>query len=118
MSFKSTLTVLTAVSALGFVIAAQHATAQNAETVSVKVSFGDLNLATEAGAKVMLQRFRNAAKTICGPALSDPIQIMYEYRPCVNAITDHAVATFHNPIVTALNSGKGAPAATALASNR
>ncbi len=118
MSFKSTLTVLTAVSALGFALAAQHATAQSAETVSIKVSYGDLNLSTEAGAKVLLQRLRNAAKTICGPALSDPMDAMYAYRPCVNAITDRAVARFGNSIVTALNGGKSAPASTALASNR
>ncbi|MGI8841633.1 MAG: UrcA family protein [Caulobacteraceae bacterium] len=118
MSFKSTLTVLTAVSALGFTLAAQHATAQSAETVSVKVFYGDLNLSTQAGAKVMLHRIRHAAETICGPVLGDPIEVMYEYRPCVSAITNRTVARFDNPIVTALNSGKGAPAAMALASNR
>jgi UrcA family protein len=77
----STLTALSAALAVGFAAYAQSAAAQdvegvsvygqssiapNAEWVSVKVSYGDLNLSTETGARVMLQRIHNAAATICG----------------------------------------------------
>jgi UrcA family protein len=118
MLTTSTLTAVSAALALGFSACGQSAAAQNTETVSVKVSFADLNLSTEAGAKIMLQRIRNAAKEVCGTESDDPIDRMFEYLPCVNGTTDRAVARFHNPIVTALNSGKNASQPTALASNR
>lgn len=113
-----TLTALSATLALGMAACGQSAAAQTPDTVSVKVSYADLNLSTEAGAKAMLQRIRTAAKKICGAEMDDPIERLYEYKPCVNGTTDRAVAQFGNPIVTALNSGKRAPAAMALASNR
>ncbi|MGI8839301.1 MAG: UrcA family protein [Caulobacteraceae bacterium] len=119
MFTKSALTGFSAVLALGLAAAGQSASAQTADTVSIKVSYADLNLSTEAGAKVMLQRIRNAAKTICDPS-PDSTDLLQDhlYRSCVNTITDHSVARFNNPIVTALNSGKSAPASMALASNR
>ena len=118
MLTTQTLTALSAALALGFTACGQSAAAQTTETASVKVSFADLNLSSEAGAKVMLQRIRNAAEKVCGIESDDPIDQLYEYRPCVKTTTNRAVANFHNPIVTALNSGKSAPAPMALASNR
>jgi UrcA family protein len=118
MLTTSKLTALSAVLALGFVVSGQSAAAQTAETVSVKVSYADLNLSTEAGTKVMLQRIRGAAKTICAGGSDDPVEYMYETLPCAKDATNRAVAKFGNPILTALNSGKSAPAAMALASNR
>jgi UrcA family protein len=118
MLTTSTLTALTAALALGLSASGQSAAAQNTETVSVKVSYADLNLSTEAGAKVMLQRIRSAAKKICGDGSDDPVAFIYQTLPCAKATTDRAVAKFGNPIVTALNSGKSTAPAIALASNR
>jgi UrcA family protein len=118
MFTTSTLTALTASLALGFAASGQSAAAQNAETVSVKVSYVDLNLSTEAGAKVMLQRIRSAAMKICGTGSDDPVDHFYGYLPCVNGATDRAVARFHNRIVSALNGGKSGPQPILLASNR
>ena len=118
MLTKSALTGFSAVLALGLAAAAQNASAQNADAVSIKVAYADLNLSTEAGAKVMLQRFRNAARSICEPTPdSKDLFRDGQYRSCVNTITDHAVTSFDSPMVTALNSRGHAPA-MALASNR
>ena len=118
MPLKSALNVLTAVLALGFAIAAQHATAQTADSVSIKVFYGDLNPATEAGAKALRLRLRDAARTVCSAAMDDPREAMYAYRPCVNAVTDRAVASVDRAIVSALNSGESPHFALASASGR
>ena len=103
MPMKSTLTVLSAILALGLAAAAHGATAQSADTTSVKVSFRDLNLNSEAGARTMLRRIRNAAGTICGAEPTDPFQRMQSYAPCVSGITDLAVADLHSSMVSSLN---------------
>ncbi len=121
MTRKATLTTLTALSAvlaLGFAVAGQSAFAQTEDTLSVKVPYQDLNLSSQAGAKVMLQRIRNAASTICGPAPTDPIDRMNNYAPCVTEVTNRSVASFNNPFVTALNGGDKSAAPTTLASAR
>lgn len=113
MLTKSILTALAASAALGLA-GAHPASAQ--ETVSVKVSYGDLDLGKEAGAKAMLQRIRHAARTICGEPTGG-LNAHFQYWSCFKSTTDRAVATFGNPMVTAMNSG-GRPAAIQLASNR
>jgi UrcA family protein len=118
MPLKSALNVLTAVLALGFAIAAQHATAQTADSVSIKVSYGDLNPATEAGAKVLRLRLRDAARTVCSAAMDDPREAMYAYRPCVNAVTGRAIARVDRAVGGALNSGGSLRLAMTPASGR
>ena len=119
MQTKSYLTVLTAVVALGFAAASQSAFAQSDDTVSVKVSFADLNPSTDAGAKVMLRRIRNAANSICGPAPTNPIdRMMGPYDTCIKETVSQAVSQLNSPLVTALYSGKTKSAGTILASAR
>jgi len=115
MLTKSIITTLTAVLALGFAAHSQTASAQPVDTVSIKVSVGDLNISSEAGAKVALERIRVAARSICGPAPSAALPRTMDYAPCVRNITDRAVASLDSPLVTALN---GAPAPAKLASAR
>jgi UrcA family protein len=114
MLTKSTLIALT----VALASVAHGASADTTETVSVKVRYGDLNLASQAGATEMLQRIHHAAKQACVPSSGDPLDRMYWYEPCVRKATNQAVAKLDSPIVTALNSGRGAPASQILASNR
>lgn len=52
------------------------------EERSVTVSYGDLNLASEAGAKRLESRIRYAARTVCGPRSNRNITAMADYRSC------------------------------------
>lgn len=105
MFTKLQIVAYSAVVAMGFVSGAPSANAQ-AETVSVKVDYRDLDTTGAAGAKVLLQRIRRAAKQACGPEEGlSPEVWRYEYLPCVDQSTDTAVAGLNNPIVAALNGG-------------
>jgi UrcA family protein len=105
---------ISVLAALG-VIATSHpatARAQNdpLDTVSVKVSYGDLNLQSEAGARMMLQRIRHAAKSVCQFNLDYEWEGTVLYLGCVHDATQHAVAKLHSPLVSAINGadrGKG-----------
>lgn len=109
MFTTTTLTALSAAVAVGFAACPPSAVAMDTETASVAVPYGDLNLASEAGAKIMLRRIRDAAAKVCGDQIDDPLDRLFELAPCVKFTTSRAVAQFHNPMVTALNSGKHAP---------
>ncbi|HEX4183151.1 MAG TPA: UrcA family protein [Caulobacteraceae bacterium] len=116
MQTKTLLTVLSAVAALGFAAQSQTAFAQSDDTVSIKVSSADLNLSSQAGAKVMLQRITTAAKSICGPAPQHPFEDLHNhFDSCVHDIVGKTVNTLGAPMVTAMNGGG---TATALAQAR
>jgi len=65
-SLKNTVAASFAVVATFVTVAA--ATPLRAETVSVPVAYGDLNLASEAGAARLDARIRKAADKVCGRA--------------------------------------------------
>jgi UrcA family protein len=102
MLAKTTLTAVSVAVALGLVAGGQSAVAQTAETISVSVNYGDLNLSTEAGSKEMLQRIHAAARLICGTEPSAPLDRMTQYAPCVKRATDRAVARLNNSTVASL----------------
>jgi UrcA family protein len=116
MITKSKLSAIAAVLALGGIAAGHSVQAQDSETASVNVSYGDLNLATPAGARTMYQRIQSAARTICGAEPSAPLDRAMIYEGCVRSTTDRAVAKFGNPNVAAISGHGSAP--TTLASNR
>lgn len=117
MQTKSFLKVLTVVAALSFAGASQAAFAQTDDTASVKVQSSDLNLSTDAGAKVMLQRIRQAAKSVCGPAPTNQIdRVARLHEICVKDAVSRTVSQLNSPMITALYSGGSAP--TTLASAR
>ena len=85
----------------------QAATASNdPNVISVVVRTGDLNLASEAGAKTLIARVHHAAETICGV---EPATIEFTmhriYEACVKATVDRTVATLSNPVVEAAYAG-------------
>jgi UrcA family protein len=114
MFTKTTLTTLAALAALGFAASAHAAPAMSPPSgpgaISVQVSIADLNLGGGAGAKAALRRIRNAARDVCVDELN-PLA-------CMKDTIDRAVAALDNPIVTALNTGRGRPATVLAASSR
>jgi UrcA family protein len=68
------------------------------------VKFGDLDIQTAAGAKVLYQRIRLAAGQVCEANDHDPI--MREANPgCVATAIDNAVRKVNAPYLTALRFG-------------
>lgn len=107
MNTRLTLTALAAIAALGFVSTAQAA--DDSSTVSVRVSYSDLNLSSPAGAQAVLRRITQAAKGICGaePGIND-LSSHQAYGRCVKQIVDHSVTSLDKPMVTAMNAGQTA----------
>ena len=122
MFTQSKMSALTALAIVGLIATAQPVAARMSESsndsVSVTVRYADLNLNTEAGAKVMLRRIRSSAEDICGPAPSmiEKWSLGRAYSDCVTPIVDHAVAQIDSPLVTALNDGSRGSTETMVAS--
>ncbi len=87
-------------------LAAQAASAQ--DTVrSLKVSYGDLNVHTAAGAELLYQRIRGAAHFVCG-ARGRSLLEQQQWRSCVRGAISEAVTRVHSPLLSALDAGAGA----------
>lgn len=54
----------------------------NRDIQTATVSYGDLNLASEAGAQKLESRIRYAARKVCGPQANRSITAMTDYRTC------------------------------------
>ena len=65
-----------------------------------KVSYGDLNLSTEAGAQVLYRRLRRAADQACTIQGS---LVKAGWRACYEKALNSAVASVNKPMVTALH---------------
>ena len=85
----------------------------NIVTKSQVVKFGDLNLASDAGAQALYQRIKLAARRVCAGADTDDRFGNLEYRNCMKQAVDNAVAKIDRPTLTtvAQQSGKKAPPA-------
>ena len=73
--------------------------------VSIRLSIADLNMNSEAGARVALSRIRYTAEKICGePGRSLRRQTLV--RECVANTVGRTVATVDLPILTAASQGQ------------
>lgn len=97
--------LFTAVAAVAILGAAAPALAgPPAETMSIKVSFSDLDLGHASGARVAYQRISNAANTICGGEPSNhDIQGRDAYVGCMKTVVDNAVVQLNSPEVARLD---------------
>jgi UrcA family protein len=115
MFLKTTIATLAAASM--FAAAAAQAGPYQPDSASVTIRSGDLNLNTEAGARVALQRIEAAAHVVCGP---QPDQVDLRrgalYAACVKTTVARSVTSLGNPIMARLN-GSG-PTSTAIAEVR
>jgi UrcA family protein len=83
------------------VVTTTHPTAPGAERRRQVVSYADLDLSNDAGATVMLQRIRSAAKTVCSP---EPTGLAEQsaYKACFASSMTGALSRLNNAKVTAL----------------
>ena len=72
------------------------------EEMAIKVSYSGLDINTEAGAKVLLNRIEQAAGEICGPEPSNRLDRIQTFRPCTREIVKRSVAKVNSPTLTAL----------------
>ena len=94
--------------------------AEQIDPLTKIVAYGDLNLETEAGARVLYSRLRNAAKDVCEPMESRYLSRKSLWQSCFDNALTNAVAQVNKTRVTALHNrttgpGKGRPPALASA---
>jgi|JI8StandDraft_1071087.scaffolds.fasta_scaffold461407_1 UrcA family protein len=113
------LSTVLAVGAVAWVVSAGIglASAQTPQPAAEKVSYGDLDLRTESGAHVLLQRLDAAAQRLCGPEpthspLTPRQTAMFER--CVDEAVHAAVHSTAEPLVLVLN-GQSLSAGASLA---
>lgn len=103
---------LAALAALG-VIAASHPAAagthdESYDRISTHVSYRDLNVQSEGGARTLLRRIHYAARMVCEGYLDGGWQGRAQFFACMRDATDGAVAKLNSPLVSAMNgAGRG-----------
>jgi UrcA family protein len=73
------------------------------EVLTKKVTYGDLNLDNELGAKALYNRIRYAAKEVCAPFESKELARRVVWQTCVGHAVTSAVEQVNRPMVTALH---------------
>ncbi|HXA35643.1 MAG TPA: UrcA family protein [Steroidobacteraceae bacterium] len=74
---------------------------------SKTVQFADLNITSEAGAKVLYSRIRAAARDVCHDSSGgDPI-LRLGVSACIAKAVDKAVKDVNSPVLTSLRFGSG-----------
>jgi UrcA family protein len=90
---------LAAVALAGMV--APSALAERGQTVSVAVSYADLNLDSAAGAKTLLNRMQFAARKACGDTYSRSWTERHAAKACAEQAMADSVMRLNAPMVTA-----------------
>jgi UrcA family protein len=100
---KTTITTLALAAALVSALAGQASAnaPSNPEMRSQKVSYADLNLSREKDTETLLRRIRRAAMSVCSGGDSRLDQISDNYHACVRTASYKAVASLHQPMITA-----------------
>jgi len=89
MSVRSIIFALAAVAAASLMTGAAISPAMAQTAESVTVSFGDLNLASQAGRDVLYRRVSNAAREVCGNFALRELKLNAMSRACrADAIAD------------------------------
>lgn len=69
---------------------------------AVVVHYDDLNLATPAANAILYRRIAQAAKVVCPEYAAGDVRRIRISRPCYQEAVAHAVASIHQPSLTAL----------------
>ncbi len=89
--------------ALGCAAIDSKAHAADAHEPSKTVTYGDLNLDTEQGAKVLYARLRRAAEDVCLPLEGRDLARRSNWQRCFDNAVTSAVAQVNKTTVTALH---------------
>jgi UrcA family protein len=87
------LAMLVAMGCVGVAVAAAASASiddSGDDRVSVKVGYGDLNLATRQGKDILKRRIRHAADVVCGEPDARELVMSAEYRNCITNATNRA----------------------------
>jgi UrcA family protein len=90
----------------GFICAAGSVEALAAEPTQALtkiVHYGDLNLDSEQGAKVLYARLRSAARQVCSPLQSIDLSLQRQWEVCFNNAIANAVGEVNKTTVSALH---------------
>ncbi len=74
----------------------------NRQHQAVAVHYGDLNLSSEAGAKVLIRRVDQAARQACGVETGSRGLVRREQRRCRAEAMSEAIAEVNQPVVTTM----------------
>jgi len=91
MSTKSKLTALVASSLICSLAGLAQASTDLAETKSVVVTYGDLDLTREADQATLHARLRSAARRVCGRLTPGDAEDRYEWQLCYDAALTKAI---------------------------
>ena len=108
---RSCVPGLTLALVLGLIGATQ---ASAGEPTAIPVRYGDLDLATSAGAHTLYERIAGAARTVCGFEGTALIEQSL-WNTCYRGAIADAVAQVHSPLLAAQ---RGRPAPTSVAMRR
>ena len=109
-TFKSALVSIFVAAALAPAAIAQTP----AESASVRVAYGDLNMSSQIGGEKLLSRIQSAAKKGCAKAVEHSPLAPRAMTNCRQDTVAHAVRQMN--IATLSAAWEGAPASTAIAS--
>jgi UrcA family protein len=85
---------------------------RNGEPLTKVVSYADLNVSGEAGARVLYGRLRMAARQVCAPFEGRTLKQIAQWGGCFEQAIERAVKEIDQPVLTAyhLNRVRGAQA--------
>lgn len=112
--------ILAVILAAGSLTLAPMAMAEpvSAQPTATAVSYSDLDLSTEAGARTVLQRINAAARTACG---SEPVhsplfpRAVTQFQTCVSQAVETAVDGIDAPVVLAFHKAGASEPPTTIA---
>jgi len=103
---KLNRSILVAATLIGItgILSAAHASDRraNAEFLSEKISFSDLNLNTTQGITSLYRRISSAAREVCTPLESRELPQLSAWHHCMDQAISTAVDTVNNPALTAI----------------
>jgi UrcA family protein len=73
------------------------------EALTKKVTYGDLNLDDEQGAKALYNRIRSAAQEVCAPFESKELARRIPWQTCVDHAVTSGVEQVNRPLVTSVH---------------
>jgi UrcA family protein len=101
-SFQSAASVIALVAIACTVTTGSAAADEPGNGLTRAVAYGDLNLASEQGAKALYSRLRFAAEHVCASFESPDLSQQKLQQNCVDNALESAVSKINNPLVSAL----------------
>jgi UrcA family protein len=73
------------------------------DVLTTKVQFGDLNVDSTAGAKILYGRLRTAAGIVCSPFQSEDLGMRAQWQRCYDGALASAVGKINNAALTQIH---------------